>query len=95
VCVVCIFVCVCVCACVCVCVCVCVRVCVREKEREIERARENMLVIIAIYVKRKDLVRWQSAFINIYLAVKTLSSFPLTEKEKKKRNRKNINVPTQ
>lgn len=52
--------------------------------REIERARENMLVIIAIYVKRKDLVRWRSAFINIYLAVKSLSSFPLTEKEKRK-----------
>lgn len=56
-----------------------------------------MLVIIAIYVKRKDLVRWRSAFINIYLTVKSLSSFPLTEKEKKKkkRNRKNMNVPTQ
>jgi len=55
-----------------------------------------MLVIIAIYVKRKDLVRWRSAFINIYLAVKSLSSFPLTEMEKKeKKQKRNMNVPTQ
>lgn len=43
-----------------------------------------MLVIIAIYVKRKDLVRWRSAFINIYLAVKSLSTSLLTEREKRK-----------
>jgi len=67
-----------------------------EGERERERERENMLVIIAIYVKRKDLVRWRSAFINIYLAVKSLSSFPLTEMEKKeKKQKRNMNVPTQ
>lgn len=52
-----------------------------------------MLVIIAIYVKRKDLVRWRSAFINICLAVKSLSTSLLTEREKEK-IKKNINALT-